>query len=395
MPNAVCDDVIGDNAMRDKATCNGIVSRLTSHSRISLFILASILCLSLQANDSLRYKIAQMLIVGFRGTEVNAQNHIYQDIQTLHVGGVILFDYDSESKAYRRNISSPSQLKKLCHDLQIAGNGELVIALDQEGGKVNRLKSSAGFLPTVSAQYLGTLNNADTTKQYASQAALQLQKMGVNFSCSPCVDVNVNPACPVIGKMGRSFAAEPAAVVRHAQIWVDQHRLHGVITSPKHFPGHGSSTTDSHLGLTDVSSTWTEAELIPYERLIRGGHCDAVMVAHVFNRNLDSRYPASMSQKIITGLLRERLKFRGLVVTDDMAMGAITEHYSLAEALEKSINAGADMLILSNNGKTYDPLLARKAVDTIAEMVQKNIIPQSRINEAYARKLLTFARKKN
>lgn len=350
--------------------------------KLILTILSLSCSLSLQAGDSLRYKIAQLLIVGFRGTELAGDSHIYGDIKTLRVGGVILFDYDAVSKTRGRNITSPAQLKRLCSDLQSLADGKLIISIDQEGGMVSRLKRSAGFPATASAKYLGRVNNADSTRRYAAQTAQLLQALGVNFNFAPCVDVDVNPRCPVIGKVERSFSARPEVVVKHARIWVDEHRRRGVITSLKHFPGHGSSRSDSHLGFTDVTETWTKKELIPYRQLLKSGHCDAIMVSHVFNRKLDDRYPATLSKKTV-GMIRDNLKFGGLVVSDDMAMGAIADSYSLEEALELAINAGADMLVLSNNGKSYDAQLAQKAVDAVHAAVRQGRISEQRINEAY------------
>ncbi|MDR0687733.1 MAG: hypothetical protein LBF55_03480 [Prevotellaceae bacterium] len=349
-----------------------------------LLLLPMLCCLPVQAGDSLRYKIAQMLIVGFRGAELTSDSHIYGDVKNLHVGGVILFDYDAVSKTRGRNITSPAQLKKLCGDLQRLAGEKLIISIDQEGGMVSRLKASAGFPATVSAKYLGALNNADTTRHYAAKTALLLKSLGINFSFAPCVDVDVNPQCPVIGKVQRSFSAKPDVVVKHARIWVDEHRRQGIITSPKHFPGHGSSAADSHLGLTDVTGTWTRQELIPYHQLVKSGHCDAVMVSHVFNKKLDGKYPATLSPKIV-GMIRDDLKFDGLVVSDDMAMGAIVDSYTLEAALEKAVNAGIDMLVLSNNGRSYDAQIAAKAVNIIYALVKQGRIGEGRIGEAYGR----------
>ncbi|MDR1225872.1 MAG: hypothetical protein LBK47_03115 [Prevotellaceae bacterium] len=350
-----------------------------------VFLLFLLCSFSLHAADSLRYKIAQLLIVGFRGTELTADNHAYNDVKNLQVGGVILFDYDAISKTRGRNITSPEQVKKLCSDLQNLTSDKLIISIDQEGGRVNRFKTSAGFPVTVSAKYLGTLDNVDTTRFYAKKTADLLKYLGFNVNFIPCVDLDVNPGCPVIGRVERSFSANPDMVVKHSRIWIEEHHKQGIQTSPKHFPGHGSSTNDSHLGLTDVTKTWTKKELIPYDELIKSGACDMIMVSHVFNKKLDLEYPATLSKKIIHGMIRNNLKYNGLVVTDDMAMGAIVANYSFEVALEKSINAGVDMLILSNNGKSYDSQIAQKAVDIMEKYVRQNKISEQRINEAYAR----------
>ncbi|MGL4957237.1 MAG: glycoside hydrolase family 3 protein [Bacteroidales bacterium] len=354
--------------------------------RLILGLVVMLICPSLlNASDSLRFKIAQMLIVGFRGTTLSPQNHIYRDIQKYRIGGVILFDYDAPSKKRGRNIINPIQVQKLVADLQVLSKGKFIVSIDQEGGKVDRLKQATGFSRTVSAQYLGQLNNIDSTRLYARKTAKQLKKLGFNLNFVPCVDLNINPNCPIIGKVERSFSANSDVIVKHSRVWVEEHRKFGIYTSLKHFPGHGSSTTDSHLGFTDVSETWTEKELIPYKKLIASGHCDMVMVSHVFNKGLDAKYPATLSHKMIDGVIRKQFGYNGLVITDDMAMGAIVDNYSLELALEKAVNAGVDILILSNNGKIYDEQIVPKVIEVIYNLVQKKQISLNRINNAYAK----------
>jgi beta-N-acetylhexosaminidase len=209
--------------------------------------------------------------------------------------------------------------------------------------------------------------------------------MKINLNFAPSVDLNINPENPIIGKMERSFSSDPQIVTDNVRIWVNEHKKCGIISSLKHFPGHGSSKTDTHLGLTDVTDTWTEAELLPYKTLIHEGVCDMVMTSHVFNSKLDPEYPATMSKAILTGILREQLGYKGVIVTDDMAMGAIVEQYSFEEALEKTVNAGADILILSNNGKEYDPEVAKKAIDIIYQFVSEGKIQKQTIEDAYNR----------
>jgi beta-N-acetylhexosaminidase len=301
------------------------------------------------------------------------------------VGGVILFDYDMPSKRYGRNIKNPQQLKKLNADLQKLSDTKLLIAIDQEGGKVNRLRTVYGFPPTVSAKYQGKVNDRDTTAKYAAQTAATLAHVGINLNFAPCVDMDVNPLCPVIGKLERSFSANPEIVTAHAEIWLTEQARQGVTGCLKHFPGHGSAKSDTHIGAADVTGTWSAAELEPYRRLIRTGKVQAIMTAHVFNAKLDARYPSTLSEAVITGLLRRQLGFDGVVITDDLAMGALVDHYSLEETLVQAVLAGADVLCLSNNGKTYDPHIARKAVDLIFKAVQDGRIPPQRIEESYAR----------
>ena len=169
---------------------------------LSLFFIS---CHGQSENDSiLKKQIGQMLIVGFRGSELSPDNHIVSDIQQLNIGGVILFDYDGPSKSYNRNIVSVKQLKKLNQDLQNLTNEKLIISIDQEGGLVNRLKPKYGFPASISAEKLGKLNDEDSTKHYANLTAKTLKAAGFNVNFAPCVDVNINPKCPIIGEIGRA-----------------------------------------------------------------------------------------------------------------------------------------------------------------------------------------------
>ncbi len=333
--------------------------------------------------DSLDLKIGQLLIVGFRGVSVSEKSPIVQDICAGRVGGVILYDYDVLQKQSGRNIQSPHQVKSLCTTLQAYAKLPLLIAIDEEGGRVNRLKPKYGFPRTVSAAYLGRHVSLDSTRLYAMQTANLLAELGINLNFAPVCDVAVNPNNPVIAKLERSFSANPDSVALHAAVVVEAHRNRHVLTALKHFPGHGSSTSDSHLECVDVSKTWTPSELLPFQQLISQGNADLVMTAHIINSHWDS-LPATLSKVVIQGMLREQLGFDGVVCTDDMQMNAIAAHYRLEEALKLALNAGADMLIFGNN-LDYDEQIAQKAVEAIKRLVQCGHIAQARIEEAYKR----------
>lgn len=341
------------------------------------------------ADDSvLRRQVGQMIVAGFRGFD--ATGEIADAVQRLGIGGVIYFDRDVPTATNKRNIQSPEQLRKLSADLQrlaaASGHPKLFITIDQEGGRVNRLKPAYGFPASVSAAQQGRLNHADTTRKWASLAAETCRKAGINVDFAPCTDVNINPQCPVIGALGRSFSADTAVVAAQARIWVDALHEQGILTSLKHFPGHGSSRSDSHLGLTDITQTWQrDKELAPYRALIGDGYADFVMVGHLLHRGMDAEYPASLSRRWITDILRGELEYRGLVITDDLNMGAIVDHYSLERALELAVNAGVDMIIIGNNGKIFEPDLTQRTFDLICRLVRQGRIPRERIAEAYGR----------
>lgn len=345
-------------------------------------------CAPKEDADSIRLKndIAQMLIVGFRGQTLADTSHIRRDISDLHVGGVILFEFDAPTRQRKRNIASPNQVKHLCRQLQQANNDTLplLIGIDQEGGVVNRLRQSYGF-PFFQSAKASAAAGPDSVRFYARRTAHTLHRLGINLNFAPCVDVDVNPDCPVIGKLARSFSPDPDQVSAAARIWLDEQQKSGVISCLKHFPGHGSADGDTHLGLVDVSSSWLPSELIPYRTLIAEGKVPMVMTAHVRNDRLDTLYPASLSSVVTTTLLRDSLHFSGVVITDDLAMGAIVSQYGFEEALRLAILAGADLLCLSNNGSDYNPDIAPQAIDIIFRLVKEGAIPEDRIHQSAAR----------
>jgi beta-N-acetylhexosaminidase len=333
---------------------------------------------------SIDVKIGQMLMVGFRGISVNKTSPIIQDIKKYHLGGIILFDYDTPTHNPIRNITSPKQLRNLIEGLQVVSSRPLFIAIDQEGGKITRLKRRFGFPATVSAQYLGEKNRVDFTYKEAEKIAKTLASVGINFNFAPVVDVNVNPNNPVIGRLRRSFSANPDIVTRHALAFIKAHHKHKIITVLKHFPGHGSSTADSHLAWADVSDTWQGIELNPYRDIILSNQADAIMIAHVFNKLLDSEYPATLSKQTVTGLLRGDLGYKGVVVSDDMQMKAVAKHYKFKEAIMRTIQAGIDIIVIGNN-LTYEPKIASRTVRVIKELIKEGKITERRIDESYRR----------
>ncbi len=353
---------------------------------ISLALLCS--CTQAQVRDdddmTLRREIGQMLVVGFRGTQVTDTSHIVRDITQYNIGGVILFEYDAPSHSRPRNITSPSQLKRLCGKLQHYGKGRLLIGIDQEGGMVSRLKVKQGFPAFASAQKTAS-DGIDSVRYYARLTAETLADLGINLNFAPCVDVNINPKCPVIGKLERSFSTNPATVTRCAAVWIEEQQRRGVTACLKHFPGHGSSKADTHLGIADVSDSWKPSELTPYRDLIAQGNVRMVMTTHVFNARIDSLYPATLSPSTLTTLLRDSLHFNGVIITDDLAMGAMTQQYAYDEMLMRAINAGADMLCLSNNGSDYNPDIVPQTIDIIVDLVKQGLVPAKRIHDSAAR----------
>ena len=338
-----------------------------------------------EAARPLKEKIGQMLMVGFRGAEIDDDSEIAKTIEELNLGGVILFDYDAPSKSRPRNIVDWQQTQKLIADLKsYAKNEPLLAAVDAEGGMINRLKPSMGFAEIDSAQNLGDKNGIVAISEYWTLAK-QLAELGFNVNFAPVVDLNINPKNPVIGGLERSFSDNPKTAADYARAFIAAHRSFDIITSLKHFPGHGSSNADSHLGLVDITDSYQDQELFPYKELIKDNGADSIMTAHIINQNIDPEYPATLSPKFINDILRQDLEFDGVVFTDDMQMGAIIDNYGFEDSIIRAINAGCDILIFSNNGAEYDDSIARRARDAIFQAVQDGIISESRINESYSR----------
>lgn len=336
------------------------------------------------SNVSLDEMVGAMLMVGFRGTVLEGEHHFLRQLRDLCLGGVVLFDYDVPSRTPERNIESRSQVRRLVASLKAAAKDKLFVAVDQEGGRVARLKPERGFPATLSQERLGQRNNEEETRRQAAEIAKMLSELGINVNFAPVLDLNVNPENPIIGAIGRSYAPDPETVVRHARWTIEEFHEHGILAVVKHFPGHGSSLSDSHLGLPDVTDTWTRQELEPYRQLVEAGLPDMVMTAHLFNRHWDPAAPATLSRSVIKGMLRDQLGFEGPVVSDDLGMGAIVENFSLEEAIEMGIGAGLDILVFGNNQK-YDPEIARKAFDHLKKLVTEGKVSRPRIEESYRR----------
>lgn len=366
---------------------------------LRILISLTLCCGLAQAADkkpqpSLREKIGQMLIVGFQGTQLKPDDSIVQDILARRVSGVIVYDTDFQTKA-ERNIQDPAQLKQLTQQLQGYAKQAarknhnyyypLLIGIDYEGGKVNNLPAQKGFPKTKSAFEVG-VGSVAKAKKTAERMAQTLQDVGINLNFAPVVDVNVIPNNPIIGYYNRSFSADPDRVAKYALIYAQSFHDHGILCSYKHFPGHGSSTGDTHKNFVDVSNTWKIEELIPYRKLInQSNSCPVIMTAHITNHQLDpANYPASLSRAITTDLLRKQLHFNGVIITDDLQMKAVADHYDLSTTVRLAINAGADMLLFSNQ-LSKNPLTTEDIIDAIYDAVQEGKISRNTIDKAYAR----------
>lgn len=333
-----------------------------------------------------RQKIGQMLMMGFDGTELTEQSAVKTWLTRDGLGGVILFDYDMLRQIQGKNLKDKAQIKQLTSQLKAHSNSDLplLIAIDYEGGAVDRLRHVPDCKTTMSPAALAKLPPESLQAELNTMAAT-LQELGFNLNFAPLVDLNLNETAGIIGKLQRSFSADPHEVARLAQQFVDSFAHYHLGCCYKHFPGHGSAVGDTHQGFVDVTTTFFSDELEPYRLLLSKKRSQPVMVmtAHVINRHLDpSGLPATLSQAILTGLLRQELEFNGVIISDDLQMHAISQHYTLDEALGLTINAGADMLIFANQ---LGCIGATELIDKIEQLVLRGVIKERRIEEAYQR----------
>ena len=318
-----------------------------------------------------------MILIGLPQAKVDAT--VLEAVRSGKIGSILLFEKNIPAK------NSYIELKKILWAYQKAATIPLFISIDQEGGKVNRLKEKYGFPRSVSAANLGKYQ-LDSVQFYSQITATTLAGLGFNVNFAPVVDLALNPDNPVIAKSERAFSAKADSVSLFAREVIQQHRKAGVITVLKHFPGHGSSKDDTHLGIADVTKTWNEAELIPYRALLDSGYVDAIMTAHIVNKALDENgLPGTLSKKITTDLLRNKLHYNGVVFSDDMQMHAITKHYPLEEAILLAINAGVDILTFSNNIQSSQERTVDKVHDIIRKLVEDGTISKERVDQSFRR----------
>ncbi len=346
--------------------------------------------------------IGQMIMVGFREAKIDERTPIVQALGKLGLGGVILYNIDlpcylerlktdpglsrpEASRVCPRNILSAPQIRNLTTDLKHWASIPPFIAVDQEGGIVSRLGPGAGFPEFPSPKELGSKDDLPSTEAAARAIAVTLKGAGINLNLAPVVDLDLNQE-NIIAQYGRSFGSDPERVLRHARSFVEVHREEGVLTALKHFPGKGSAGKDTHYELAEVTGLYSLQELKPFSQLIAEGRADLVMTAHICHAQWDSRYPATLSARVLRGTLRKDLRYEGVVISDDLLMGAILKEYRLEEACLLAVQAGVDILLASNNSpEGYDPDLAPRIISAVHKAVQEGRIPEERIKESYER----------
>ena len=342
---------------------------------VLIFLIYSNLFASNYTKQDIERMISKMVILGFSGENVNPNDEIYKNIKS-GLGGVILFDKDPNDKQKVKNVRNKEQLKRLTSQLQAISNQKLLISIDQEGGIVQRLKKEDGFVDTPKASEIALNGESSARKSYSAMAK-DLRYSGINVDFAPVVDLAINKDNKVIVTRGRSFGESSKEVIRYSSIFLEELKKQNIISVLKHFPGHGSSLADSHLGFVDITNTWNQKELEPYQYFIANNSVDMITTAHVFNQNLDKNYPATLSYNVNTNLLRNKLGFEGVVVSDDLQMSAISKHYDLKQTLTLAINSGVNMLLFAN--QLQKPVSLKEIVDTVYSQILNEQIPLEKI----------------
>lgn len=320
---------------------------------------------------SIREKIGQMFMIGFQGTALSEE--LEEIITNYGIGGVILF---------LRNIESPAQIKDLINSLQKISFQKnqipLFVSIDQEGGRVFRLKPPFRQYPSYGE--LGREGSEELVMSNALEMAEELIEIGINMNMAPVLDVNTNSQNPIIGD--RSFSSDPDMVSRLGTCIIKTFKEKGIIAVGKHFPGHGDTSSDSHLELPVVNHNikrLEDIELKPFIHAFKNG-LRAVMTAHVLYPALDADYPATLSERIIKNILRKKYGFDGVVITDDLEMKAISNRYTDEDAGILSVRAGGDILLIC---RSHDKQL--RIFDYLLKAAESGEIKEERIEESFSR----------
>jgi beta-N-acetylhexosaminidase len=316
---------------------------------------------------SLDREVSSLFCIGFHGTSPSPE---VLELLRRGVHGVILF---------ARNVESAEQVATLAAELKRAAGRPLLVAIDQEGGRVARLRAPQGFTELPPMRALGESGDEALAREVGALLGRELRAVGVDQDYAPVVDVDTNPANPVIGD--RAFSRDPAAVGRLGAALAAGLQAEGVAACAKHFPGHGDTSQDSHKDLPRLPhdlARLREVELAPFRTLARAGVA-AVMTAHVVFEALDPRRPATLSPEVMR-LLRDEVGFRGCAVSDDLEMKAVAEHFPLEEAAPGAVLAGVDALLVCHRADVQ-----HRAIDLVRIAAEDGRIPRERLAEARAR----------
>lgn len=318
--------------------------------------------------------VGQMIILGFNGNTVKSKGFktVLEQVEKGEIGGVIFFE---------DNIKNKEEFLKMTTALKNSkAKYKPFIAIDMEGGSVLRMNENNGFKNFKSAKEVSKLTTKEAYKEYSDMAD-ELAKMNINLNFAPCVDLAINKDS-IIETKERSYSKDPKIVADYAKEFIKAFDDKKIATSIKHFPGHGSPTGDTHLGFVDTTNTYKDEELIPYMELANLKPTQTVMVSHLYNKNIDARFPASLSYNTIEKMLKIQTDFKGVIVTDDLDMGAIKKNYELYEIVTLGINAGENILLFSNRANNDDKLAKKINLIVKNGLIEGTILP-SNILESY------------
>lgn len=337
----------------------------------------------------LKNNLGQLLNVGFWGTTVEDPwiKTLSHQIEDGKVGGVIFFGY---------NIQNPDQVLTLTnHFKSLRAPYPLLISIDEEGGQVQRLSSKKGFTDIWSAEKVSRMFNFDEAYGYYVTLAQKLKQFGFNLNFAPVVDLNPEnqEKCSVIGALQRSYGSSSHSVISYGRSFLKAHSLLNVLTCLKHFPGHGRLKSDTHLGFSEATDTWTEEELIPFEMLL--GEVPCIMTSHISHKKWEENIPLTFSKDFLMEGLRKKLGFSGVLVTDDLHMGAIQHLMGTKEAALKALLAGHDLLTISNNPNACtsisqffsSPQDVEEILKTLLRAIEQGLLSLERVQEAMGRVL--------
>lgn len=323
---------------------------------------------------SIEAMAGQLLIPGFPGASADEKSTraLVDHIAKGRAGGALFL---------RHNVKSGQSVQQIARSM-IGASRSSLLAIDQEGGKVQRLGKKHGFTPIPTARWMAENKSVAEAQALYANAGRELRAAGFNMNMAPSVDIH-DPNNPVIGKYDRGFSTDVERIAAYASAFVNGFSQAGVACSLKHFPGHGSSRSDSHDGFVDITNTWKPDEIVPFKKLASAA--PMIMGGHLFHPEFSNgQSPVTFSQKAITTKLRVGLGYKGVILTDDLDMGAIRKSFQLKEAIILSLAAGNDLLLLSNS-LNYDEALPAKAVRWISSAVKEGRISSSQIKASHAR----------
>ncbi|MBQ8848666.1 MAG: glycoside hydrolase family 3 protein [Candidatus Gastranaerophilales bacterium] len=329
-----------------------------------IFLILSLLIGQICLAYDIDYKIGQMIILGFDGKTTHSFGFkkVLKQIKNNEISGVIYFG---------KNIKSKEDLIKMNEKILSSSKITPFISIDNEGGQIQRYN----FYNHPSAKEISKNNINYAKEEYSKMAKLE-KELKFNLNFAPCVDLELNPNS-IIAIKERSYGKNPETVSKYASIFIEEHNKNKILTSIKHFPGHGSIDIDTHKNFADATKTFIDDEIEPYNLLKNYNDMNMVMVSHIYNSKIDEIYPASLSKKTIKGLLINKIGFNGVIISDDYDMGAIRKNYTLNEIVVNSISSGVNILLFSNNIKTKDKNLAKKIHKIVKKEIKNgNINPQ-------------------